>query len=171
MTWPYDSKQPKKCAVEKQTTKVTKTSSSSQTSESQNDPIKLKISQSKVYLAKQHKGSNDTTKQYNKYDAFSDSDSEMSVEESQIHKGGVALKVKIMKSNKNKNILQWHCHGFSPNFKEIKNIISNFNPNILALQEIYFKDTDNVNITGFDQYFKICVRSRWESHWWLLHLY
>ena len=52
MTWPDGSKQPKKCAVEKQTTKVTKTSSSSQTSASQNDPIKLNISQSKVYLTK-----------------------------------------------------------------------------------------------------------------------
>ena len=82
-TWPEGTKQPKKCAVEKQTTKVTKTSSSSQTSASQNDPIKLKISQSKVYLTKQHKGSNDPIKQYNKY-VLSDSDSEMSVEESPI---------------------------------------------------------------------------------------
>ena len=97
MTWPDGSKQPKKCAVAKQTTKVTKTSSSSQTSASQNDPIKLKISQSKVYLTKQHKGSNDHIKQYNKCDALSDSDSELSVEESPITnshcKGRVALKV------------------------------------------------------------------------------
>ena len=84
MTWPDGAKQPKTCAVEKQTTKVNKPSSSSQTSASQNDPIKLKISQSKVYLTKQHKGSNDPIKQYNKYDALSDSDSEMSVEESPI---------------------------------------------------------------------------------------
>ena len=83
MTWPEGIKQPKKCAVEKQTIKVTKTSSSSQTCASQNDPIKLKISQSKVYL-KQHKGSNDPVKQYNKYDVLSDSDSEMSCEESPI---------------------------------------------------------------------------------------
>ena len=82
MTWPDDSKPPKKCAAEKQTTKLTKTSSSSQTSASQNDPIKLKISQSKVYLTKQHKGSNDSIVQYNKFDALSDS--EMSVEESPI---------------------------------------------------------------------------------------
>ena len=80
MTWPDGSKQLKKCAVEKQTTKVTKTSSSSQASASQNDPIKLKISQSKVYLTKQHKGSNRPVKQYNKYDVLSDSDSEMSVD-------------------------------------------------------------------------------------------
>ena len=84
MTWPDGSKQPKKCAVEKQTTTVTKTSSSCQTSSSQNDPIKLKISQSKVYLTKRHKGSDDPVKQYNKYDVLSDSDSEMSVEESPI---------------------------------------------------------------------------------------
>ena len=84
MTWLDGSKQLKKCAVEKQTTKVTKTSSSSRTSASQNDPIKLKIIQSKVYLTKQHKGSNDPVKQYNKYDVLSDSDSEMSVEESPI---------------------------------------------------------------------------------------
>ena len=83
MTWPEGTKQPKKYAVEKQTSKVTKTSSSSQTSASQNDPIKLKISQSKVYLTKQHKGSNDPIKQHNKYDVLS-SDSEMSVEESPI---------------------------------------------------------------------------------------
>ena len=78
------TKQPKKCAVENQTTNLTKTSSSSQKSASQNDPIKLKISQSKVYLTNQHKGSNDPIKQYNKYDVLSDSDSEMSVEESPI---------------------------------------------------------------------------------------
>ena len=84
MTWPDGSKQPKKCAVEKQTTKVTKTSSLRQTSASQNDPIKLKISQSKVYLTKQHKGSNDPIKQHNKYDVLSDSNSDMSVEESSI---------------------------------------------------------------------------------------
>ena len=84
MTWPEGTKQPKKCAVEKQTTKVNKTSASSQTSASQNDPIKLKISHSKVYLTKQHKGSNDPVKQHNKYDVLSDSDSEMSVEESPI---------------------------------------------------------------------------------------
>ena len=84
MTWPEGTKQPKKYAVEKHTTKVTKTSSSSQTSASQNDPIKLKISQSKVYLTKQHKGSNDPIKQHNKYDVLSDSDSDMSVEESPI---------------------------------------------------------------------------------------
>ena len=77
-------KNQKDCAVEKQTTKVNKTSASSQTSASQNDPIKLKISQSKVYLTKQHKGSNDPVKQYNKYDTLSDSVSEMSVEESPI---------------------------------------------------------------------------------------
>ena len=34
MTWPDGAKQPKKCAVEKQTTKVNKTSASSQTSAS-----------------------------------------------------------------------------------------------------------------------------------------
>ena len=84
MTWPEGTKQPKKCAVEKQTIQVTKTSASSQTSASQNDPIKFKISESKVYLTKQHKGSNDPVKQYNKYDALSDSDSEMSVKESPI---------------------------------------------------------------------------------------
>ena len=61
---------------------MTKISLSGQTSASQNDPIKLKISQSKVYLTKQHKGSNDPIKQRNKYDVLSDSD--MSVQESPI---------------------------------------------------------------------------------------
>ena len=76
----------KKCAVEKQITKLNKTSSSSQTSASQNDPIKLNIYQSKVYLMKQHTGSNDPITQNNIYYALSDSDSEMSVEESPITK-------------------------------------------------------------------------------------
>ena len=86
MTWPEGTKQPKKYAVEKQINKGNKTSVSSQTSASQNDPIKLKISQRKVYLSKQHKGSNDPITQCNKYDALSDSDSDMSVKESPITK-------------------------------------------------------------------------------------
>ena len=95
MTCPDGAKQPKKCAVEKQTSKVNKTSASSETSASQNDPIKLNISQSKLYLTKQHEGSNDSVKQYNKYHVLSDSDSEMSVEESpiKIPKGRVAIKM------------------------------------------------------------------------------
>ena len=86
MTWPEGTKQPKKCTIEKQINKGNKTSASSKTSASQNDPIKLKISQSQVYLTKQHKGSNDPITQYNKYDALSDSDSDMSVKESPITK-------------------------------------------------------------------------------------
>ena len=62
-----------------------------------------------------------------------------------------------MKPNKNKIIIQWNCHGFRPNFDEITNLISNFKPYILTLQETHFKDTDNVNIRGFDHYFKTCV--------------
>ena len=84
MTWPEATKQPKKCAVKTQINKANKISSSSQTSASQNDPIKLKISQSKVYLTKQQKGSNDPITQYSKYDALSDSDSDMSVIKSSI---------------------------------------------------------------------------------------
>ena len=38
-----------------------------------------------------------------------------------------------------------------------KNLISKFRSYILALQETYFKDTDNVNIRGFDHYFKTCI--------------
>ena len=77
--------------------------------------------------------------------------------QSQIHKGGVAIKVYIMEPNKNKSIIQWNCRGFRPNFEEIKNLISNFRPYILALQETHFKETDNVNIRGFDHYFKTCM--------------
>ena len=62
-----------------------------------------------------------------------------------------------MEPNKDKSVLQWNCRGFKPNFEEIKNLISKFNPYILALQETHFKDSDNVNITGFDHYFKTCV--------------
>ena len=72
--------------MEKQINRVNKTSASSQTSASQNDPIKLKLSQSKVYLTKQQKGSNDPITQCNKYDVLSDSDSDMSLKESPITK-------------------------------------------------------------------------------------
>ena len=54
-------------------------------------------------------------------------------------------------------MLQRNCHGFRPNFEEIKDLISSFRPYILALQEIHFKDTDNVNIRGFYEYFKNCM--------------
>ena len=76
---------------------------------------------------------------------------------SQIHKGGVEVKMLKMEPNNNKSILQWNCHGFRPNFEEIKNLISSFRPYILALQETHFKYTDNVNIRGFDHYFKPCM--------------
>ena len=62
-----------------------------------------------------------------------------------------------MEPNKNKSILQWNCHGFRPNFEEIKNLTSNFRPYILALQETHFKDSDNVCIRSFDHYFKTCM--------------
>ena len=63
----------------------------------------------------------------------------------------------IMERNKNKSIVQWNCRGFRPNFEEIKNLISNFRPYILALQATHFKDSDNVHIRGFDHYFKTCM--------------
>ena len=59
-----------------------------------------------------------------------------------------------MEPNKNKSIMQWKINA---NFEEIKNLILNFRPYILALQETHFKDTDNVNIRGFDHYFKTCM--------------
>ena len=62
-----------------------------------------------------------------------------------------------MEPKKNKSILQWNCRGIRPNFEEIKNLIFNFKPYILALQETHFKDIDIVNIRGFDHYFKTCV--------------
>ena len=63
---------------------MNETSALSQTRASQNDLIKLKISQRKVYLSKQHKGSNDPVKQCNKYYAMIDCHSEMSADESSI---------------------------------------------------------------------------------------
>ena len=62
-----------------------------------------------------------------------------------------------MEPNKNISILQWNCHGFRPNFEEIRTLIFNFKPHILTLQETHFKDIDNINIRGFDHYFKTCV--------------
>ena len=118
----------------------------------------MKICQSKVYLTKQQKGSNDPIKQYNKYDALSDSDSEMSFEESPItNSQGQSGNKPVNNGTKQKSILQWNCCGFRPNFEEIKNLTSNFKPYILAMQETHFKDTDNVNKVRFDHYFKTCV--------------
>ena len=57
---------------------------------------------------------------------------------------------------KNKSILQWNRCGFRSNVEEIKNLISNVKPYILALKETHFRDTDNVNIRGFNHYFKTC---------------
>ena len=74
-----------------------------------------------------------------------------------------------MEPNKNKSIVQWNCRGFRPNFDEIKNLISNFRPYILALQETHFKDTDNVNIRGFDHYFKTCMSEVDGRGGWLLY--
>ena len=55
-----------------------------------------------------------------------------------------------------KNVM-WNCRGFRPNFEEIKNLISNFRPYILTLQETHFKDSDNVHSRGIDHYFKTCM--------------
>ena len=62
-----------------------------------------------------------------------------------------------MVPSNNKSILQWNCRGFWPNFEELKSLISNFSPYILALQETHFKESDNVNIRGFKHYFKTSV--------------
>ena len=74
--------------------------------------------------------------------------------QSQVHKGNKSVN---NGTKNNKSILQWNCHGFRPNFEEIRNLISNLRPYSLALQETHFKETDNVNIRGFDHYFKTCV--------------
>ena len=63
----------------------------------------------------------------------------------------------MMEPNQIHNIIQWNCRGFRPNYEEIRHLISDFNPSILALQETYFRANDNVNLRGFDHYFKTSV--------------
>ena len=57
----------------------------------------------------------------------------------------------------NTKIIQWNCRGYRPNFEEIKNLIAQFNPYILALQETFLRANNAGSIRGYNHYFKTCV--------------
>ena len=50
------------------------------------------------------------------------------------------------------NIIQWNCWGIKPNYEEIKCIMTNYNPNIICLQETLLNETDNITLKGYDTY-------------------
>ena len=42
----------------------------------------------------------------------------------------------------------WNCRGIKPNYEEIKCIMTNYNPNIICLQETLLNETDNISFKG-----------------------
>ena len=53
--------------------------------------------------------------------------------------------------NKTKqNIIQCNCRGMKPNYEEIKCIMTNYNPNIICLQETLLNETDNITFKGYN---------------------
>ena len=47
------------------------------------------------------------------------------------------------------SIIQWNCHGLKVNFEEVQNLITDYNPHVISLQETYLKDSDSINLKGF----------------------
>ena len=51
-------------------------------------------------------------------------------------------------------LIQWNCRGLRSNFDELSLLIQNHNPIAVCLQETFLKETDNINIRGFNLYNK-----------------
>ena len=49
------------------------------------------------------------------------------------------------------SIIQWNCRGIKQNYEEIK-CITNYNPNIICLQETLLNETDNITFKGYNTY-------------------
>ena len=50
------------------------------------------------------------------------------------------------------NIIQWNCRSIKPSYKEIKGIMTNYNPDIICLQETLLKEKDNITSKGYNTY-------------------
>ena len=61
------------------------------------------------------------------------------------------------------NIIQWNCRGIKPNYEEIKCIMTNYDPDIIYLQETLLRETDNINFKGSVTYNQtnISARDNW----------
>lgn len=57
----------------------------------------------------------------------------------------------------NTSIIQWNCRGVKPNYEEIIKILTDYNPNVVCLQETFLKETDNISFKGYEMYHKINV--------------
>ena len=63
------------------------------------------------------------------------------------------------------NIIQWNCGGIKPNYEEIKCIMTNYNPNIICLQETLLNETDNITFKGYNTYNQTnrSARDNWQT--------
>ena len=52
------------------------------------------------------------------------------------------------------SVIQWNVRVRSPNFDELSLLIVKHNPLAVCLQEHFLKDTDNINVMGFNLYQK-----------------
>jgi len=50
------------------------------------------------------------------------------------------------------SFIQWNCRGLRPNFDELSLLIQKHNPIAVSLQETFLKETDIINIRGFNLY-------------------
>ena len=62
-----------------------------------------------------------------------------------------------METNQKHNVIQWNCRVFRSNFEEIKHLICDFNPSVLASQETHINAQSNIALRGFDHYYKTSV--------------
>ena len=55
-----------------------------------------------------------------------------------------------------KCVIQWNCRGLRANYVEIKQLMSNYNPLVIALQEVMLnKNNDNITFKHFQLYTKL----------------
>ena len=52
------------------------------------------------------------------------------------------------------SVIQWNCRGLRPKFDELSILTVKHNPLAVCLQETFLKDTDNINVRGFNLYHK-----------------
>ena len=52
------------------------------------------------------------------------------------------------------SVIQWNCCGLRPNFDKLSLLMVKHNPLAVCLQETFLKDTDTINVRGFNLYNK-----------------
>ena len=53
------------------------------------------------------------------------------------------------------NIIQWNCRGFSANLESLQLLCKDFNPMVLALQELKSTKEDKIKLKGYKSYVKL----------------